>query len=76
MMSMGQRLAVAGIVVGLAIAYAVGRIVAASVYGMRPDDPVILAGATAVVCAVTVLAIAIPARRASRLSPSIALRSK
>jgi putative ABC transport system permease protein len=76
MMSTGQRLALAGIALGLAIAYAVGRVVAANVYGMRADDPVVLAGATAVVCAVTILAIAIPALRASRLSPSLALRSK
>jgi predicted permease len=76
MMSTGQRLALAGIAVGLAIAYMVGHVVAASVYGMRADDLVVLAGATAVVCAVTILAIAIPALRASRLSPSLALRSK
>ncbi|HEX3703034.1 MAG TPA: ABC transporter permease [Vicinamibacterales bacterium] len=76
MMSTGQRLAVAGIALGLTIAYAVGRVVAASVYGMRPDDPIVLAGAAALVCAVTILAIAIPAHRASRLSPSLALRSK
>ncbi len=76
MMSTGQRLAVAGIALGLAIAYAVGRVVAASVYEMRPDDPIVLAGAAAVVCGVTILAIAIPALRASHLSPSRALRSK
>jgi putative ABC transport system permease protein len=76
MMSTGQRLAIAGVVAGLAIAYAVGRVVAASVYEMRADNPVVLSGATALVCGVTIVAIAIPALRASCLSPSLALRSK
>ncbi len=76
MMSAGQRLAVGGIALGLAAAYAAGRIVVSSVYEMRAGDPLVLLAATAIVGGVTILATAIPAVRASRLDPIHALRSK
>jgi putative ABC transport system permease protein len=75
-MSSGQRLALIGILLGLAGAYAVGRIVAGSVYAMRAFDPVILITAAAVVAAITFFAAVIPAILASRMDPVRALRSE
>jgi putative ABC transport system permease protein len=76
MMRRGQQLAIAGVVVGLGAAYAGGRAVAGTVYGIRASDPVVLASATAVVALITIVATAIPAIRASRVNPITALRSE
>ncbi|MGE3273909.1 MAG: ADOP family duplicated permease [Vicinamibacterales bacterium] len=73
-MRRGQILAVAGIVLGLAGAYAGGRLVASRVYEMRASDPLVLLAAAAIVAAVTLLATMIPALRASRVDPVTALR--
>jgi ABC-type antimicrobial peptide transport system permease subunit len=76
MMSAGQRLALGGVVLGLAVAYAGGRVVASSVFAMRAADPVVLIAAGGIVAAVTCVATMIPAVRASRLNPVRALRSE
>ena len=74
MMSAGQRLMLIGVLLGLAFAYAGGRVVAGSVFAMRAADPVVLLTAAAVVTAVAWLATTIPAIRASRQDPVRALR--
>ena len=74
MMRSGQRLALVGLALGLAGAYASGRLVAGSVFAMRAADPVVLLGAGAIVAAVACGATMIPALRASRLNPVRALR--
>lgn len=76
MMSAGQRLALAGLFLGLAAAYAAGRAVASSVFEMRAADPVVLIAASAIVAGVTFAATTVPAIRASRLDPVRALRSE
>ncbi len=75
MMRRGMWLAVVGVVIGLGAAYAGGRAVSSMVYGVRASDPVVLAGATAVVGLLTWIATAIPARHASRTDPILALRA-
>ena len=72
----GQKLALAGVVVGLAAAYASGRVVASYLYAMRAGDPLVLIVAGAIVAAVTIAATMIPAARASRVDPVRALRSE
>jgi putative ABC transport system permease protein len=67
-------LAVAGGVLGLGMAYAAGRLASSWLYEVSASDPVILAGALAIVVTVTVLATLIPARRVSRTDPAHALR--
>ena len=70
----GGQPVIAGLLIGLLSAVALARYVASLLYGVRPRDPLTLllvAGALLVVAAV---AIAIPARRASRVDPMIALR--
>jgi ABC-type antimicrobial peptide transport system permease subunit len=71
----GRNLAVAGVVIGLVAAYAVGRMVASSLYEMRASDPVVLLGAGALVAVVTMIATMIPAIRGSRVDPVRVLRS-
>ena len=75
-MSDGQRLALAGLVLGLAVAYAGGRIVASSVFEMQAADPEILVTAAAIAAAITVAATMIPALKASRIDPVRSLRSE
>lgn len=73
-MRSGQRLAVAGVVLGLAAAYGGGRLVASRVYAMRAADPLVLIAAAVVVAVVALLATVVPALRASRIDPIRALR--
>ena len=75
LLSTGQKLAIGGALIGLAAAYAVGRVVASYLYAMRAADPLVLLSAGAIVVAVTMAATIIPAIRASRLDPIRALRS-
>jgi putative ABC transport system permease protein len=76
LMRRGQWLALTGVVIGLAAASAGGRAVASMVYGIDAADPLVLATATAVVVAITWIATAIPATRASRTDPILALRGE
>jgi putative ABC transport system permease protein len=70
------RLAVAGVVAGLALAVALGRSLTAILYGVTPGDPLTLAGVAAVLLAVVFLAASLPARRAARVDPTEALRAE
>ena len=72
----GRTLTIAGAVLGLAIAYALGRFVASRLYEVQAADPVILIAATVIVTAIAVLATAIPAARAARAKPSRVLRAE
>ena len=62
----GRTLTLVGALIGLAVAYALGRMVASRLYEVRAADPVILIAATAVVVTIAVLATAVPAARAAR----------
>jgi putative ABC transport system permease protein len=76
MIRAGQRLGIVGVLIGLASAYAGGRLVAGSVFAMRAGDPAVLGGAAAIVACVTALAIVIPAINASRVDVLGALRAE
>jgi predicted permease len=67
-------LAVLGIVIGVPLALAGSRLVATMLYGLKPSDPLTIAAATALLAAVAVLAGYLPARRASKVDPMVALR--
>jgi ABC-type antimicrobial peptide transport system permease subunit len=69
-MKQGAALALIGTLIGLAIAYLSGQIVASQIYMIRASDPLMLSGAILVVVGITALATMIPAWRASRLNPS------
>jgi putative ABC transport system permease protein len=71
----GLALALTGIVLGLGAALLLTPIMSALLYGVRPMDPVTYAVVAIVLGAVTLLATYLPARRASRVPPIVALRS-
>jgi predicted permease len=66
----------AGIAAGLVIALPAGKLAAALLYGVAPHEPVILAIATAVLVASGLLASYWPARAATRIEPTVALRGE
>jgi putative ABC transport system permease protein len=70
----GARLAVAGVVIGIAASFAVTRLLSSLLFGVSATDPITFAGVAALLTLVALLASYIPARRAMRLDPNIALR--
>jgi ABC-type antimicrobial peptide transport system permease subunit len=70
----GLVLAGAGVVVGLAAAAAFTRLMKSLLFGISTLDPVIYAAMPVVLVAAALLASYLPARRASRIDPSEALR--
>jgi putative ABC transport system permease protein len=70
----GARLAAAGVAVGLAASLAVTRLLGSLLYGVSATDPVTFAALALLLSLVALAASYIPARRAMRLDPNIALR--
>ena len=69
------RLAAAGAVLGLGGALAASRVVRGLLFGVHPLDPLSLLGATLLLVGAGVLAAWLPARRAARVDPAVALRT-
>jgi predicted permease len=69
------RVAIAGTVIGGTIALVAGRFIAPLLYHVSPKDPLIYAMATVTLLGVAVLASLVPARRATRVDPNVALRA-
>jgi putative ABC transport system permease protein len=73
----GMKLAAAGLAIGTAAAaYGASRFLARMLYGVRPTDPATYAAVTAVLGVIALLACCLPARRAMRVDPIIALRQE
>ena len=72
--SEGAVTAAIGVVTGAAASLALGRVLAAQVYGVGTSDPATLIGITLVLALAAVAACAIPALRAARTDPALALR--
>ena len=68
------RMALLGIVIGAAVGFAVTRLMRDLLFGVSAGDPVTFAGVAVLLAAVTMLASYIPARRATRIDPMVALR--
>jgi len=66
----------AGLAVGVAAAVALGRVLRSQLFGLSALDPLVLAGAAAVLLAAAALAAWLPARRASSVDPMTALRTE
>jgi putative ABC transport system permease protein len=75
-MRQGVMLGLVGAAIGAGLAYFSGQIISNRVYAISASDPVILAIATLLISAITLLATTIPAARASRLNPATALQSE
>jgi ABC-type antimicrobial peptide transport system permease subunit len=73
-LSWGGRLAIAGCVLGLGLAWSLTRLMARLLEGVSPTDPATFGCVTMLVVAVALLACWLPARRAARLDPMEALR--
>jgi len=63
-----------GIVIGVASAFAATRLIASMLFGLAPNDPITLAGAVLMMLLVGSIAGYLPARRAARVDPMVALR--
>ncbi|MGB0036478.1 MAG: ABC transporter permease [Candidatus Acidiferrales bacterium] len=70
----GARLALAGVIVGLTGAFALMRLMTSLLFGVSPYDPLTILIVCAGLTCVTLLACYVPARRAMRVDPMIALR--
>jgi predicted permease len=73
-LSQGGRLAGFGIGIGLLAALAMARLMASFLYGVGPADPATFAAVALLLGAVALLACYLPARRAMRVDPTVALR--
>ena len=72
----GLRLTLAGVGVGLAGAFALTGALSALLYGVSPRDPATVGAITLLLVLVAVAATWLPARRATRVDPTVALRSE
>ncbi|HLG05705.1 MAG TPA: ADOP family duplicated permease [Gemmatimonadales bacterium] len=75
-MTDGLRLAVLGLAIGSGVALYAGRWVAPLLFRQKPADPVVFGGVIAMLLGAAVFACLIPALRAARVDPNVALRSE
>jgi len=73
-MGQGMLMTVVGLVVGLAGAVFATRFLSSLLYGIQPRDPLVLGAAALVLGVVAMMACWVPARRAMRVDPMVALR--
>jgi len=72
----GLELVIAGATLGLAGALIVSHVMAGLLFGVSPNDPLTFIALTLVLTAVALAACYIPARRAMRVDPIVALRNE
>jgi predicted permease len=71
----GMRLALVGVIIGVGAAYGLSRYMSTLLFGVQPRDPLVFIGVPLLLTVIALLAVWIPARRASRIDPLGALRS-
>jgi putative ABC transport system permease protein len=70
----GMRLALIGVVIGIGSAFGLTRVIATFLFGVKERDPAVFTAVAVLLSAVSLLAVWIPARRATRIDPVVALR--
>jgi putative ABC transport system permease protein len=75
-MLQGLRLAATGIAIGIAASFGLTRLLSSLLYGVKPLDPVAFLVATVLLAAIALFSAWLPARRAVRIDPVVALRSE
>jgi putative ABC transport system permease protein len=70
----GLKLTLVGVGIGLAVALALMHLLSSLLYGVEPSDPLTFVAASVVLSALALLASYIPARRATKVDPMVALR--
>ncbi|MCU1232993.1 MAG: hypothetical protein JWP63_960 [Candidatus Solibacter sp.] len=70
----GMRLALIGVVLGIAAALALTRLLSTFLFGVKDKDPVVFTTVAILLSLISLLAVWLPARRATRIDPLIALR--
>jgi predicted permease len=70
----GMRLSLIGVAIGLVMAIGLGLVLSAVLYGVTPAEVTVFSGVTALILGVAALACYVPARRATRVDPLVALR--
>jgi putative ABC transport system permease protein len=70
----GLRLAAAGVVIGLGAAFWLSRLIASLLFGVKTWDPIVFSSVPGVLISVALVAVWLPALRASRVDPIAALR--
>ena len=70
----GMSLVLAGVAIGLGAAWGVSRLMESLLFGVKPRDPVVFVVVPVVLLTVALLSVWLPARRALRVDPAVALR--
>jgi putative ABC transport system permease protein len=73
-MGQGAKLVIAGLIGGVLGALALGRLLSGLLFGVKPSDPLILGSVVTLLALIALIACYLPARRATRVDPLVALR--
>ena len=70
----GMSVALAGVAIGVASAYGLTRVIASFLFGVTARDPLVFVGVPLLLSGVALVGVWLPARRAAKVDPVVALR--